>query len=122
MASSFPKKIRIIFSDGDEADIMQLTETTWVCPVCGGVLDEQPYGPTGAASYNGCNCCGVIFGYDDSQAAWKPSTPDEWRTWKKAGVLVSKTEGWKNARERWLQQIELTEKIRAQLGKIDVSI
>jgi len=39
----------------------------FLCPVCGyPELDEPPYDDHGCASYNICPCCGVEFGYDDS--------------------------------------------------------
>lgn len=39
------------------------------CLVCGyPELDEPPYDDHGCALYNICPCCGVEFGYDDSNA------------------------------------------------------
>lgn len=122
MDSSFPKKIHIVFPDNDHADIVQLDETTWACPVCGYALSEEPFGPTGAGSYGICDSCHVEFGYDDCAPSQPPSSPDEWKVRKKANLLRSHVDGWKEIRDVWLQRTKITEEIRAQLANVGVSV
>jgi hypothetical protein len=42
-------------------------DPTWFCRVCGLSQAEPQYGETGdCPTYNFCACCGVMFGYGDT--------------------------------------------------------
>lgn len=78
---------------------MNTSEASFLCPVCGYVLDQEPW-EDGIGSQEICCCCGIQFGYDDAAqgdpvrrvdvySRWRSTWIEEGMEWRGSGAAPS---------------------------------
>lgn len=106
----YPKKLKVKFSDHDQAYLVQLSENTYCCPVCGFDEVDLPYASNGSASYEVCPDCGVEYGFDDQIYS------------NDIAAGITHEVKWEQLRSVWLAGKEQTPALRNQLKKIGVEL
>lgn len=104
----YPKKLKVTFSKGDEATLIQLAEDIYCCPVCGSDEVDLPYANNGSASFEICPDCGIEYGFDDQ--VYDTDIVE----------VVTHEKKWKQLRSHWLEGKEVTENLSKRLQTIGV--
>lgn len=91
----------ITFSEDMTPSVFELQKLA--CKVCGRLQDEPPWGDDGQnPTFETCDCCGVVFGYDDSRVDDVKSFREQW---------LAKGAVWKISDERpitWRKEEQMT--------------